>query len=182
VPEKFLAFSSPTGDSDVDNGKLAPEDYLPIFRTLAVECIIRLNKPCYHASRFRTNGIDLVDLVFVDGTCPSTEYIERFIEVAEQYSALAVHCKAGLGRTCTLIGCYLLKHTSLTAAEFIAWARMCRPGSVLGPQQEFLQQIEPICKSWGSSHPNDTKALNPFLIKADRGQGARLIKSKLTRN
>jgi len=45
---------------------------------------------------------------------------------------------AGLGRTGTLIACYIMKHYKFTAAEAIAWIRVCRPGSVIGPQQEFL--------------------------------------------
>ncbi|KAF3834604.1 hypothetical protein F7725_027162 [Dissostichus mawsoni] len=36
---------------------------------------------------------------------------------------------AGLGRTGSLIGCYLMKHYRFTAAEAIAWIRVCRPGS-----------------------------------------------------
>jgi len=45
---------------------------------------------------------------------------------------------AGLGRTGTLIACYIMKHYKFTAAEAIAWIRICRPGSIIGPQQEFL--------------------------------------------
>jgi len=45
---------------------------------------------------------------------------------------------AGLGRTGTLIACFIMKHFKFTAAEAIAWIRICRPGSVIGPQQEFL--------------------------------------------
>lgn len=47
---------------------------------------------------------------------------------------------AGLGRTGTLIGCYLIKHFRFTAAEAIAWIRICRPGSIIGPQQNFLEE------------------------------------------
>ncbi len=32
-------------------------------------------------------------------------------------------CAAGLGRTGTLIACYMMKHYKFTAAECIAWAR-----------------------------------------------------------
>ena len=52
--------------------------------------------------------------------------------------ALAVHCKAGLGRTGVLICAYLIKHYSFTAEEAIGYIRICRPGSVIGPQQKFL--------------------------------------------
>ena len=47
---------------------------------------------------------------------------------------------AGLGRTGTLIGCYLMKHYKLTAAEAIAWVRIARPGSIIGPQQHYMEQ------------------------------------------
>lgn len=47
---------------------------------------------------------------------------------------------AGLGRTGTLIGCYMMKHYRLTAAEAIAWIRICRPGSIIGPQQNFVEE------------------------------------------
>jgi cell division cycle 14 len=56
--------------------------------------------------------------------------------------AIAVHCKAGLGRTGTLIGCYAMKHFKIPAAYFIGWIRIARPGSILGPQQYFLIEKE----------------------------------------
>lgn len=31
-----------------------------------------------------------------------------------------------------------MKHEGFTAREFIAWNRIVRPGSVIGPQQQFL--------------------------------------------
>ena len=47
---------------------------------------------------------------------------------------------AGLGRTGTLIGAYMMKHYKFTAAEVIAWLRICRPGSVIGPQQHYMEE------------------------------------------
>ncbi|RUS28105.1 Cdc14-related protein phosphatase Clp1/Flp1 [Jimgerdemannia flammicorona] len=64
---------------------------------------------------------------------------------------IAVHCKAGLGRTGTLIGAYLMKKYKFTAAEVIAYLRIMRPGSVVGPQQNYLASIESILWSMGDS-------------------------------
>ena len=66
------------------------------------------------------------------------------MESVGEGEAMAVHCKAGLGRTGTCIGAYLMKHYKLTAREVIGWMRICRPGMVIGPQQHFLQEIESI--------------------------------------
>lgn len=49
-----------------------------------------------------------------------------------------MHCKAGLGRTGTLIAMWAMKHFRIPAPYIIAWIRICRPGSILGPQQHYL--------------------------------------------
>ena len=82
------------------------------------------------------------------------ELVDKFLKVAEEnQGALAVHCKAGLGRTGTLIGCYAIKHYHFNAADFIGWIRMCRPGSVIGPQQYFLHEYEEVLKKQGENSP-----------------------------
>lgn len=47
-----------------------------------------------------------------------------------------------MGRTGTLICSYAMKNYKIPAKVMIAWNRICRPGSILGPQQHFLCQKE----------------------------------------
>ena len=56
--------------------------------------------------------------------------------------AVAVHCKAGLGRTGTMACIYLMQRYGFTAKECIAWCRIVRPGSVVGPQQHYVAKIQ----------------------------------------
>jgi len=118
-----------------------PESYFTYFRRNNVTTIIRLNKKVYDALSFTDAGFIHKDLFFVDGSTPTDSIMHQFLKIAENNSgALAVHCKAGLGRTGSLIGCYIMKHYHLTAHETIAWIRICRPGSVIGHQQQWLEK------------------------------------------
>lgn len=145
VPRKFLAFATPSASSVDADGypALTPEDYAPMFHEGGIRLVVRLNKKEYDGKRFVNQGIKHVDLYFSDGSCPSSEIVSKFLHITEnEPGAVAVHCKAGLGRSGTLIGLYAMKHFRFPARAFIGWIRTCRPGSVLGPQQQFLVDME----------------------------------------
>lgn len=137
VPGKFIALSTP-----LDDPGYSPVDYVPLFKKFKVTSIVRLNNPTYNRNGFIENGVHHYDIIFRDGSTPSPEKYEEFIKVAEEEPCLAVHCKAGLGRTGTMIALYVMKHYKFPAPAFIAWIRICRPGSILGPQQHWLNQME----------------------------------------
>merc|ERR1712217_686385 len=100
------------------------------------------------------------DLYFLDGSCPPSDIIAKFLHIAEnEPGAIAVHCKAVLGRTGTLIGLYCMKHYGFPARAFIGWNRICRPGSILGPQQQFLLDMQTDMMQAGAAMRGPGRAL-----------------------
>lgn len=105
--------------------------------------MVRLNEAQYEKSKFTSHNIAHSDLQFIDGSVPPPSILDNFMNIAEaDRGVIAIHCKAGLGRTGTLIGCYAMKHFKIPAAPFIGWIRIARPGSILGPQQHYLIEKE----------------------------------------
>ena len=141
VERKFISMAGPHNVRHVDNGypHFAPEDFLPYFRENNVTDVVRLNAPLYDRKKFTAGGVKHHDMCFTDGSTPPPRILRQFLTACEAADgAIAVHCKAGLGRTGTLMACYLMKHYRLTGREAIAWLRVARPGSVIGPQQHYV--------------------------------------------
>jgi cell division cycle 14 len=151
VPGKFVAMRGP---KDMEAGEMwrdvykdgrflrrdfSPKHYADILLNFGVQVVVRLNEPHYAQSSFTMDGIAVADLSFEDCTSPPVDIVAKFLAIAEATpGALAVHCKAGLGRTGTLIALYMMKNYGFTAREAMGWLRIVRPGSVIGEQQTFL--------------------------------------------
>ncbi len=172
IKDKILAFAGPQYRRNVTRDgcyTLTPADYIPYFQRKNVGLVVRLNKKQYDENQFRSAGIEHFEQYYLDGSCPTYDILEKIVAAFETVPAdkgFAVHCKAGLGRTGTCIGAYIMKHYRFTAPEVIGWMRICRPGMVIGPQQHYLQDLEQ--KMWyegdmmrmRSSHQVEGERLN----------------------
>ncbi|MGD9495682.1 MAG: dual specificity protein phosphatase family protein [Armatimonadota bacterium] len=85
-------------------------------------------------------GLTVLHLPVADMTPPETEQIRRFVRFVDRMTssgqAVGVHCLAGLGRTGTMIACYLVTR-GMTAAAAIEYIRTRRPGSIQTEMQEL---------------------------------------------
>jgi protein-tyrosine phosphatase len=163
IQDKIMAFAGPSFKKNVSPEgycTLAPSDYIPYFKKKNIGLVVRLNKKMYEEQDFIDAGISHLDQFYLDGSCPPMKILQKVLSAFEAVppgKGFAVHCKAGLGRTGTCIGAYMMKHYRMTAPEVIAWMRICRPGSVIGPQQQFLQDLEPVMWQEGEMmHINPT--------------------------
>mgnify|MGYP000910473167 CR=1 FL=1 len=91
------------------------------------------------ANTLAAHGIDVMHVPVEDFSAPTPEDIEKFLERARFYrhekKAIVVHCGAGIGRTGTMIACYLVDK-GMKPDEAIALVRKKRPGSIETVEQE----------------------------------------------
>lgn len=174
ITPNFLAFASPQHEpvekipensdlwdtvpktlDDVDAHPELPQPFknvLSHFSERNIGLVVRLNSALYSPSYFEGLGIQHLDMIFEDGTCPAMSTVRKFIRLAHDMisrkKGIAVHCKAGLGRTGCLIGAYLIYRYGFTANEVIAYMRFMRPGMVVGPQQHWLHLNQGLFREW----------------------------------
>lgn len=180
VPGKLLALAGPTAHN------WPVTKFVDYATNHSVGCMVRLNRAHYPAEEItRTGTIEHVEMFMHDGTNPTPQNLRDFIEIVERMSAknlaVAVHCRAGLGRTGTMIAAYLLflyardrkfninhprdcpctfLNSSEVARAIIGYLRIMRPGSVLSGQPEFLESISALVMKAGAI--NEVSLIDSF--------------------
>ena len=101
--------------------------------------LINLHVQPHAPERIARYGMTELHLPVADFTPPTTEQLERGVNAIQSAidsgTRVAVHCGAGLGRTGTLLACYLVRG-GLSPEDAIARVRAVRPGSVETAAQE----------------------------------------------
>lgn len=85
-------------------------------------------------------GVMQLQLATIDfNNAPSQEMLRKGVEFIEEMnvnkSSVYVHCKAGRGRSTTLVACYLIKAKKLTPEEAHQYIKSKRPHIWLAPRQ-----------------------------------------------
>ncbi|KAL7902164.1 protein-tyrosine phosphatase-like protein [Trichoderma sp. SZMC 28014] len=196
ITPNFLAFASPqhapvakiTEGSElypllprdvgaVEDHPLLPQPFknvLSHFSERNIGLVVRLNSHLYSPSYFESMGIQHIDMIFDDGTCPPLSMVRKFIRMAHETitvkkKGVAVHCKAGLGRTGCLMGAYLIYRHGFTANEVISFMRFMRPGMVVGPQQHWLHLNQGTFREWWIEERIERKLRREFAAAAAAG-------------
>ncbi len=111
VPGRLLAGEHPFGESPVD-----AQDRLALLRTSGIDYFIDLTE-AHEMPNYRLllpRRAEYVRRVIPDQQVPSDVALMRDIQALIETAAanqrgIYVHCRAGIGRTGTVVGCYLIE-------------------------------------------------------------------------
>ncbi|VFQ87824.1 unnamed protein product [Cuscuta campestris] len=136
-----------------------PKD-VPRLKQLGVGGVITLNEPyetlvptsLYHAHEIDHLVIPTRDYLFAPSFGDINQAVDFIHKNATSGRTTYVHCKAGRGRSTTIVLCYLVEYKHMSPAAALEYVRSIRPRVLLAPSQwkavqDFKQQ-----RTGSSSH------------------------------
>lgn len=149
-----------------------PKD-VPRLKQLGVGGVITLNEPyetLVPTSLYHAHGIDHLVIPTRDYLfAPSFGDINRAVEFIHKNACSGrttyVHCKAGRGRSTTIVLCYLVEYKHMSPAAALEYVRSRRPRVLLAPSQwEAVQEYK---QRRVASTPLSPSADAVLITKAD---------------
>jgi len=142
VEQKLAALSYPKS-----------EDAFTLLWKIGIRALINLTEEPLPGEFLRKVGILAEHIPVVDFTAPTLKQVEQALAMIHFYLGrnmpVAVHCIAGLGRTGTILACYLVGEGK-TADEAITVIRRWRPGSIETLDQEIvIHEYEQLSRTEG---------------------------------
>jgi atypical dual specificity phosphatase len=129
-------------------GVIAPVDYdLMLLAQAGITHLITLTEQDVDQDALRRFGLRNTHLSIFDRKAPSTSQMHmllvRMQRLIDAGDALAVHCKAGLGRTGLVLAAWMIRDGGLSAETAIERLRKIQPGYVQSNEQfDFLHAYE----------------------------------------
>ena len=116
-------------------------DAFTLLWKMGIRALINLTEEPLPGEFLRKVGILTEHIPIVDFTAPTLRQVEQALAMIHFYVGrnmpVAVHCIAGLGRTGTILACYLVGEGK-SADEAITTIRRWRPGSIETLDQETV--------------------------------------------
>jgi atypical dual specificity phosphatase len=130
-----------------------PADAFTLLWKMGIRALINLTEEPLPGEILRKVGIFSEHIPVVDFTAPTLKQVEQALTkihfYLERNMPVAVHCIAGLGRTGTILACYLVGE-GISADEAITTLRRWRPGSIETLDQEaVIHEYEQFRRSEG---------------------------------
>jgi atypical dual specificity phosphatase len=136
APEEFSWIDKPTVAGMARPGTL---DELAWLREQGIQLLISLTEDPLRRDWINEAGLFSMHVPVVDLLAPSQKQIDLCLSAVNKARVnqfgVGIHCGAGLGRTGTILACYLVTQ-GLNGRDAIARTRQLRPGSIETPEQE----------------------------------------------
>ncbi|KAF4374748.1 hypothetical protein CsatB_004278 [Cannabis sativa] len=122
--------------------------HVPCLKKLGVHGVVTLNEPyetLVPTSLYHLHGIDHLviptrDYCFAPSLSDIYHAVNFIHENALHGRTTYVHCKAGRGRSTTVVICYLIQHRQMTPDSAYAYIKSIRPRVLLAPSQRKAVQ------------------------------------------